>query len=98
MAVFTLTGGVDNFTGNPNPDNTFQCTAATLQATDTVTGGATGGFIDILSLTSPGTITAAQFAGVTNVERLTLPNGTNSVTLTNAMVAGSSLASDVFQV
>src|SRR5262245_21544751 len=98
MALFTLTGGVDNFTGNANEDNTFQFTAATLQATDTVTGGATGAFIDILSLTSPGTITAAQFAGVTKVERLTLPDGTNSVTLTNAMVAGSTLANNAFQV
>src|SRR5262245_31788363 len=98
MAVFTLTGGVDNFTGNAGETNTFQFTSTTLQSTDTVTGGATGVFIDILSLTAPGTVTATQFAGVTDVEQLTLPDGTNSVTLTNGMVAGSSLASGFFLV
>ena len=79
MAVFTLTAGVDNFTGIAGQDNTFQFTPLTLQSTDTVTGGATGVFIDILSLTAAGTITAAQFAGVTNVERLDLPDGGNTV-------------------
>src|SRR5262249_2426681 len=78
--------------------NTFQFTPSTLQSTDTVTGGATGGFIDILSLTSPGTITAAQFAGVTNVEQLNLPDGLNAVTLTNGLVAGTSLANGFFVV
>ena len=87
MAVFVLTAAVDNFTGLAGEDNTFQFTPTTLQPTDTVTGGATGVFIDILSLTAPGTITAAQLAGVTNVERLELPNGTNNVTLTSGMVA-----------
>ena len=98
MAVFTLTPGVDNLTGNAGQDNTFQVTASTLQSTDIVTGGATGSFIDTLSLTAAGTITAAQFAGVTNIEQLTLANGTNSVTLTNGLVAGTSLAGRAFVV
>src|SRR5262245_10097693 len=95
MAVFVLTGGVDNFTGVGGEDNTFQFTSATLQSTDSVTGGAN---IDILSLTSPGTIIAAQFAGVTNVEQLDLPDGTNNVTLTSVLVAGISLAAGSFLV
>src|SRR5262249_61699919 len=98
MALFTLTAGVDNFTGNAGETNTFQFTASTLQSTDTVTGGATGSFIDILSLTAAGTIAASQFAGVTNIEQLNLPDGTNSVTLTNGLVAGSRLPSGFFVV
>src|SRR5262249_25375639 len=98
MAVFTLTAGVDNFTGNAGETNTFQFTASTLQSTDTITGGATGSFIDILSLTAAGTIAASQFAGVTNIEQLNLADGTNSVALTNGLVANSSVPSGFFLV
>src|SRR5262245_41159106 len=98
MATFVLTPGVDNFTGNPGETNFFEFTTGNLQATDTVTGGATGAFLDVLRLTSAGTISAAQFAGVTNVEELDLPNGANVVSLTAAMVAGSSLANGFFNV
>ena len=89
--LFTLTTGINNFTGVANDDNEFLFTSATLQSTDTITGGSTGGFIDLLALTSAGTISAAQFAGVTNVEQLDLPIGTNNITLTNGLVSGSSL-------
>src|SRR5262245_55245081 len=98
MAVFTLTAGVDSFTGNTGEDNTFQFTSSTLQATDIVTGGATGAFVDKLVLTAAGSISAAQFALVTNVEQLVLANGPNSVTLTNGLVAGTSVAGGLVQV
>src|SRR3954451_3734766 len=91
MANFTLTAGIDTFTGTAGQQNTFFFTPANLQPTDTITGGATGGFVDILSVTAGGTITAGQFAGVTNVEELDLSSSGNSVTLTNGLVAGSSL-------
>ena len=91
MAVFTLTPGTDNFTGLSGEDNTFNFTQLTLQPTDTITGGAAGSFIDILALTSSGTITAAQFAGVTNFEQLSL-FAPGTVTLSNGFVANSSRA------
>src|SRR4051794_15105164 len=90
MSNFTLTAGVDTFTGTPSQRNTFFFTASTLQSTDSITGGATGGFIDVLSVTAGGTIGATQFAGVTNVEELDLAAAGNSITLTNGLVAGSS--------
>src|SRR5262245_51999883 len=98
MALFTLTAGVDNFNGTAGQDNTFQFTSSTLQSTDTVTGVAAGAFIDILSLTAAGTILGTQFAGVTNIERLVLPDGTNNITLTNGLVNGTNLAGGIFQV
>jgi Ca2+-binding RTX toxin-like protein len=90
MSNFTLTAGVDTFTGTPGQRNTFFFTASTLQSTDSITGGATGGFIDVLSVTAGGAIAASQFAGVTNVEELDLAAAGNSITLTNGLVAGSS--------
>ena len=71
--------------------NVFQFTPSTLQATDTVTGAATGGFFDVMVATASGTIAAAQFTGVTNIEQLFLSTGGNNVTLTNGLVAGSSI-------
>jgi hypothetical protein len=46
--VFTLTPGVDNFTGLAGDNNFFDFTSADLQSTDTITSGATGSFIDVL--------------------------------------------------
>src|SRR6187401_1805626 len=88
MAKFTLTPGIDNFTGNPSENHTFEFSPSTLQATDTITGGATGSFLDVMALTVGGTITASQFAGVTGMEQLTLAAAAN-VTLTNGLVGTS---------
>ncbi|MEA2879412.1 MAG: large repetitive protein [Hyphomicrobiales bacterium] len=90
MSVFTLTVGTDNFTGNSGENNTVFLTSTTLQSVDTVTGGATGSFFDILTITAGGTIAAAQFAGVTRFELLNLASAGNSVALTNGLVANSS--------
>jgi hypothetical protein len=87
---FTLTPGTDNFTGLAGADNVFDFTPATLQSTDTITGGATGGFIDIMRMTATGTIVASQFSGVTNIEELRLSSAGNTVTLANGLVAGTS--------
>src|ERR1700755_1583956 len=89
MANFTLTTGLDTFTGTPGQRNTFFIAPGTLQSTDVLTGGATGGFIDVLASTAGGTYTASQFAGGTRVEELDLASAANSVTLSNARVAGS---------
>src|SRR5262249_54442184 len=98
MATFTLIPGVDNFTGLSSENNLYNFTPSTLQAPDTITGGATGSFTDTRQLTASGTVTAAQFAGVTNMEELDLASGGNNVTLTNGLVAGSSLGSSLFVV
>ena len=90
MAIFNLTPGVDTFTGLAGEKNTFRLTPTDLQPADTITGGATGGFIDVLSVTAGGTITAGQFAGVTKIEELDLSAAGNSVTLTNSLVGRSS--------
>jgi Ca2+-binding RTX toxin-like protein len=43
-------------------------------------------------------VTAAQFAGVTNIEQLRLSAAGNAVTLPNSLVAGTSLSGGVFEV
>jgi Ca2+-binding RTX toxin-like protein len=91
MSNFTLTAGIDTFSGTAGELNTFFFIPANLQSTDSITGGATGGFIDVLSVTAAGIIAASQFAGATNVEELDLSASGNSVTLTNGLVAGSSV-------
>src|SRR5947209_19792309 len=87
---FNLTPGTDNLTGVSNDYNAFQLDAATLQSTDTVTGGATGSFFDVILVTAAGTIAASQFAGVTNIEQLNLSSAGSNVSLSNGLVAGTS--------
>ena len=87
---FTLTPGTDNVTGLAGDYNEFLFTPSTLQSTDTITGGATGAFLDILVATAGGTIASSQFQHVTLVEQLNLSSGGNNVTLSNSLVAGSS--------
>ena len=88
--VQQLTAGLDNLNGIAGDYNIFQLTPATLQATDTVTGGAASPFVDNLEVTAAGTLAAAQFQGVTGVEQLILSSAGNDVTLTNGLVAGTS--------
>ena len=85
-----LDGGSGQFNGVAGDYNVFQFTPSTLQGTDTITGGAAGGFFDVMVAQAAGTIGAAQFAGVTNIEQLFLSSGGNNVTLTNGLVAGTS--------
>jgi VCBS repeat-containing protein len=87
---FNLTPGTDNFTGVSNDYNAFQLDATTLQSTDTVTGGATGSFFDVILVTAAGTITASQFAGVTNIEQINLSSAGGNISLSNGLVAGTS--------
>ena len=98
MAVFTLTAGTDNFTGNADEYNVFNFTPTTLSASDTITGGATGGFADVLVLTAGGAVTAGQFALTTNIEQLILAAAGNTVALSNGLVAGTSFPGGVFAV
>jgi hypothetical protein len=88
---FSLTPGKDDVAGLSDNYNAFQLTPATLQSTDTIVGAAAGGFIDLVVVTAPGTISAAQFSGVTNIEELELSHGGSNVTLTDGLVAGTSI-------
>ena len=87
---FNLTPGTDTLTGLPDDYNAFSLDAATLQSTDTVTGGAAGGFFDVILVTAAGTLTTSQFSGVTNIEQINLSSAGNNVSLTNGLVAGTS--------
>ena len=61
-----------------------------LTSADTVTGGSA---IDTLYFLTPGEVAATAFANVTNIEGLGLDPGGNTVTLTDSLVAGSSIGS-----
>ena len=76
--------GADTLTGAANGGTIFVFTAATLTATDKITGGS--GFNNELDVTTPGTVAAG---GVSAVEIYRLANGgANSLTLTNANFTG----------
>ena len=82
--VQRLTAGLDDLNGIGGDPDVFQLTPATLQATDTVTGGATSPFVDNLEVSATGTLAAAPLQGVTGVEQLILSSTSNDVTLTMA--------------
>jgi hypothetical protein len=88
---YSLTSGLDNFTGLSDDYDAFQLTPATLQSTDTITGGAAGSFIDLIIVTQAGTISGSQFSGVSKIEQLNLTSGGNNVTLTDGLVAGTGI-------
>jgi len=84
--AFFASGGSDTFRGGNGP-NGYVFAAADLTSADTVTGGT--GSADNLFITTAGTLSAAAFTNVTGIEGLVLANGTNNVTLTNGLVAGT---------
>lgn len=92
MAAFTLTPGTDNFTGLTSESNFYNFTPSTLSSDDSVTGGASGTFVDVLVMTGAGIVTAGQFANVRNIEQLNLADGGDNVTLTNGLVQDASTA------
>ena len=85
--VFFANGGADTFRGG-NGTNSALFAATDLTSADTVQGGAG---IDNLIITTAGTLAASAFTNVTSIEALILANGTNNVTLTNGLVAGTSI-------
>ena len=74
MADFTFTSGADTVVGGP-ADDTVYATAATLNAGDSLTGGAG---TDVLALAGSGDFYIDQLATFTGFERITLDNATNS--------------------
>ncbi|HEU0083486.1 MAG TPA: type I secretion C-terminal target domain-containing protein, partial [Bradyrhizobium sp.] len=74
MASFTLTTNADTFVGDA-ADDTVNGTAATLNATDSLTGD---GGLDTLALTGSGSFRVDQLTTFTGFERITLDNATTS--------------------
>ena len=72
--VVGLTNGNDTFVA-PSSGSTVYATAATLNAGDSLTGGAG---TDVLALAGSGTFRIDQLATFTGFERVTLDNATNS--------------------
>ncbi|SFS10949.1 calcium-binding protein [Sphingomonas jatrophae] len=85
LTVFAGSGN-DILRGGAGND-AFRFAINELTAADSVSGG--GGSIDQLVFESAGTITAANMAGVSGIERVVLANGTNSVTFNAANAAGA---------
>jgi hypothetical protein len=82
-AVTMMSGaGNDVLTGGAGNDY-FHFAIGDLTSADLVNGG---GGTNRLYLTTAGTLAASAFSGVTLVERLYLANGTNNITLNDAMV------------
>ncbi|MCC6920587.1 MAG: hypothetical protein IT548_15425 [Alphaproteobacteria bacterium] len=83
----TLGGGDDSVTGGAGSDY-FSVAVAELSAADRIDGRA--GAIDMLVLTTAGTVAAGQLGGVTGIEQIRLAAGNSSLTLSNAVVASAS--------
>ena len=83
MANFTLTAGADTVVGGA-ADDTVYATAATLNAGDSLTGGAG---TDVLALVGSGTFRVDQLASFTGFERIRLDNATNSFASTSRSAA-----------
>src|SRR3954451_24786296 len=97
MANFTLTTGSDTVTGTAGND-TVNGTAATLNAGDSLIGGAG---TDVLALYGSGTFQGDQLATFTGFESITLNNFTNgyaSLFLGNQSIAVSGYGSGSEQV
>ncbi len=84
----TALGGNDNFRGGLGTD-TFRFNAADLTSLDTVQGGGGTANDGIVFLTA-GTVSAAAFTQVSEIETLSFAAGGNAVTLTNALVGSAS--------
>jgi hypothetical protein len=85
--AFLAGGGGDTFRGGNGADG-FAFKASEVTAADTVQGGAG---IDNLFIVTAGTLDAASFTNVTGTEAIVLADGVNHVTLTNGLVAGTSI-------
>src|SRR6185312_9378221 len=79
--------GNDVLTGGAGAD-VFSFAASDLTSADTVNGG-TGAALDRLAFSTAGTIAAAVFANVSHIERISLANGSNSLTLSDALVSSA---------
>jgi hypothetical protein len=90
--TFDMTASGAKYVASGSGSDTFKFTAAGLTRATTVQGGAGTG-VDTLDFTTAGTISASQLFHVLGIEQIDLANGTNSIALTDALVASASQAS-----
>lgn len=83
----TLGGGDDSVTGGAGSDY-FSVAVAELTAADRIDGRT--GAIDMLVLTTAGTVSAGQLGGLTGIEQIRLAAGNSSLALSNGVVASAS--------
>ncbi|WP_176526912.1 calcium-binding protein, partial [Rhizobium subbaraonis] len=79
--------GADTLDGGAGADS-FSFTAMNLTGSDTVVGGE-GSAVDRLVFTMAGTIAASAFAKVSGIEKIVLAKGSNSLTVTDALVGSA---------
>jgi len=90
MAVWRFNQGADQLSGQPGEHNLYFACPTELNPQDTVFGTNSSLFFDILILTCPGPVTAAQLAGLTGFEMIQYHPSGNSVALSNQFVADTS--------
>lgn len=84
---FASGAGIDTLVGGAGAD-LFNFATSDLTGADKVNGGV-GTSLDGLVFTTAGTVAASAFANVSHIEQITLAGGTNSVTLTDALVGSA---------
>jgi hypothetical protein len=89
--TFDMTASGAKLVVGGSGSDTFKFTAAGLTRATTVQGGGGTG-VDTLDFTTAGNITASQLFHVSGIEQIDLANGTNSIALTDALVASASQA------
>ena len=89
--TFDMTASGAKLVVGGSGSDTFKFTAAGLTRATTVQGGGGTG-VHTLDFTTAGTISASQLFHVSGIEQIDLANGTNSIALTDALVASASQA------
>jgi S-layer protein len=79
--TFTLTSGIDHFIGGPAGNNTFNASASTFSALDTLSGGGgTGNVLNITDTANAISTSNAVNATVTGIQTANLVDSGNSIT------------------
>ncbi len=83
---FFTNGGENSYFNAGEGNDTFSTSVNNLSSHDTVIGG---NGTDYLSFSDAGTLSSAVFTNISGVDIIALANGSNTLTLTNAIIASS---------